>query len=109
MDALKAPVEYIRENYMRTITLTELAKVTFLSISALERRFKKHLKKTPKQFMNDVRLENARRLLIESNLPIATIASECGFTDHSYFSKQFRLLFGQLPSSFREKHSALTK
>ena len=45
MDALKAPVEYIRENYMRTITLTELAKVTFLSISALERRFKKHLKK----------------------------------------------------------------
>lgn len=109
MDALKTPVEYIRENYMRNITLTELAEVTFLSVSALERRFKKHLKKTPKQFMNDVRLENARRLLIESNLPIATIASECGFSDHSYFSKQFRLLFGQLPSSFREKHSALSK
>jgi AraC-like DNA-binding protein len=105
MDALKIPVEFIRVNYMRHITLTELAEVTFLSVSALERRFKKHLKKTPKQYMNDVRLENARRLLIESNLPIASIAGECGYNDHSYFSKQFNILFGQLPSSFREKYT----
>ncbi len=109
MDALKIPVEFIKENYMRNITLTELAEVTFLSVSALERRFKKHLKKTPKQFMNDVRLENARRLLIESSLPIAAVANECGYSDHSYFSKQFSLLFGQLPSSFRDKHSAQLK
>lgn len=109
MVALKTPVEYIKENYMRNITLTELAEVTFVSVSALGRRFKKHLKKTPKQFMNDVRLENARRLLIESDLSIASIASECGYSDHSYFSKQFSQLFGQLPSSFREKHSSLPK
>lgn len=101
MDALKIPVEYVRKNYMNNICLQELADITYLSISALERRFKKYLAKTPKQFINEVRLENARRLLVETNLPIAEIANQTGFTDHSYFSRKFSKFFGQLPSAFR--------
>ena len=101
MDALKIPVAYVRKNYMNNICLKELAEITYLSISALERRFKKYLGKTPKQFINEVRLENARRLLVETNLSIAEIANQSGFTDHSYFSRKFSHLFGQLPSVFR--------
>lgn len=101
MDALKTPVAYIRKNYMNNICLKELAEITYLSISALERRFKKYLGKTPKQYINEVRLENARRLLVETNLSIAEIANQSGFTDHSYFSRQFSRFFGQLPSVFR--------
>ena len=104
MDALKAPVAYVRKNYMQNICLKELAEVTHLSISALERRFKKYLGKTPKQFINEVRLENARRLLIETNIAIATIANDTGFADHSYFSRQFQKLFDQSPSAFRQEH-----
>ncbi|TYK64839.1 AraC family transcriptional regulator [Colwellia echini] len=104
MDALKVPVAYVRKNYMNNICLEELAEITHLSISALERRFKKFLGKTPKQFINEVRLENARRLLIESNSGIATIANDTGFADHSYFSRQFQKLFGQSPSAFREEN-----
>lgn len=104
MDALKVPVKYIRHNYMHDICLQQLAEISHLSISALERRFKKYLAKTPKQFINEVRLENARRLLVETNHAIAIIASETGFTDHSYFSRQFKRLFGELPSTFREAH-----
>jgi PAS domain S-box-containing protein len=104
MDALKEPVDYVRKNYMRNICLEELANITHLSISALERRFKKYLGKTPKQFINEVRLENARRLLIETNLAIATIANDTGFADHSYFSRQFQKLFMQNPSEFRLVH-----
>lgn len=104
MDALKEPVAYVRKNYMQNICLTELAEVTHLSISALERRFKKYLGKTPKQFINEVRLENARRLLIETNFAIATIANDTGFADHSYFSRQFQKLFDQSPSVFRQEH-----
>ena len=104
MDSLKIPVNFVRENYMNNIGLKELADVTHLSISALERRFKKHLGKTPKQFINEVRLENARRLLIETNIAVATIASNTGFADHSYFSRQFQKLFNQTPSAFREQH-----
>ena len=104
MDALKEPVDYVRKNYMQNICLKELAEITHLSISALERRFKKFLGKTPKQFINEVRLENARRLLIETNIAIATIANDTGFADHSYFSRQFQKLFDQSPSVFRKEH-----
>lgn len=106
MDALKVPVTYVRQNYMQDITLEELASVTHLSISALERRFKKYLNTTPKQFINQIRLENARRLLVETSQPIAQIASDTGFGDHSYFSRQFKKLFGELPSDFRAQHTA---
>lgn len=104
MDALKEPVAYVRKNYMQDIRLKELADITHLSISALERRFKKYLGKTPKRFINEVRLENARRLLIETNIAVATIANDTGFTDHSYFSRQFQKLFKQSPSAFRQEH-----
>ena len=104
MDALKEPVAYVRKNYMQQICLEELADITHLSISALERRFKKFLGKTPKQFINEVRLENARRLLIETNIAIANIANDTGFADHSYFSRQFQKLFEQSPSAFRQEY-----
>ena len=104
MEAIKIPVTYIRENYMNEISLNQLAQVTHLSISALERRFKKYLYKTPNQFINEFRLEMSRKLLLESNLSIAVVASEVGFPDHSYFSKQFKRLFGQLPTEFRQAY-----
>jgi AraC-like DNA-binding protein len=102
IDAIKAPVEYVRKNYHTDITVHQLADLAFLSVSALERRFKKYLAKTPKQFINEIRLENARRLLIETKLPIVEIAFRCGFSEHSYFSRQFKTLFGILPSQIRE-------
>lgn len=109
MDALKTPVDFIRQNYMKNISLEQLADITHLSISALERRFKKFLGKTPKQFINEVRLENARRLLIETNIAIATIANDTGFADHSYFSRQFQKLFEQSPSIFRQEHQSIKR
>ncbi|MDU0353435.1 AraC family transcriptional regulator [Paraglaciecola aquimarina] len=102
IDAIKEPIEYVRENYHQEISIEQLAKLAFISVSALERRFKKYLSKTPKQFINEVRLENARRMLIETRLPIAEIAYRCGFSEHSYFSRQFKLQFGILPSQLRE-------
>jgi AraC-like DNA-binding protein len=102
VEAIQIPVDYIRANFQKHFTIDELAEVAHLSVSALERRFKKYLAKTPKQFISEVRLENARKLLVETNTPISQVGDETGFTDHSYFSKQFRLFFGELPSDFRK-------
>lgn len=99
--AIEGPVNYIREHYHRNICVEELAELAHLSVSALERRFKKHLAKTPNQFINEIRLENARKLLVETRLPISQIAYQCGFAEPSYFSKQFRRLFGEIPSQMR--------
>lgn len=104
VDAVKEPVDYIRQNFQHPFTIEELAEVAYLSVSALERRFKKYLAKTPKQFINEVRLENARKLLVETNMPISQVGDATGFSDHSYFSKQFRLFFGELPSDFRRNY-----
>ena len=101
IDELKIPVEYIRENFHDDISIEQLAEVAHLSISALERRFKKYLARTPKQFIRQIRLDNARRLLVETKLPIAQIAYQSGFSDHSYFSRHFKLMFGELPSDIR--------
>lgn len=102
--ALEAPVSYIRDNYMNKISLVELAEISHLSISALERRFKKFLNKTPQKYITQIRLENARRLLVETTLPIAVIAADTGFSDASYFSHKFYLQYAELPSEFRSNH-----
>lgn len=103
IDELKIPVEYIRENFHVDISIEQLAEVAHLSISALERRFKKYLARTPKQFIRQIRLDNARRLLVETKLPIAQIAYQSGFSDHSYFSRHFKLMFDELPSQIRRQ------
>ncbi len=103
-NVLKQSTDYIRAHFAENIALDTLASVSNLSISALERRYKKHMSKTPKQFLNEVRLENARRLLVETHLSINQIASDSGFSDHSYFSRKFARLFGEQPSAFRKTH-----
>lgn len=101
--AIEAPVAYIRQYYSRPITIAQLAELAHLSISALERRFKKYLGKTPNQFINETRLEYARKSLLESTKPVAEVAFTCGFSDPSYFSKQFQALFGESPSQLRQQ------
>ncbi|QPB83321.1 helix-turn-helix domain-containing protein [Pseudoalteromonas rubra] len=104
MSALKTPVEYIRANFAQPLKLTEIAEASHLSVSALERRFKKHLNITPKQFLTQVRLEQARKLLIETNDSISEIAFSVGFTDHSYFSRQFQLYFSEQPREVKKHY-----
>ena len=107
VDALNVPVDYIREHYHEDFTIDELAQYSHLSVSALERRFKKHLKKSPKQFIIEVRLENAQKLLVETNMPIAQVGYESGFPNPSYFTQQFRYFFDELPSDFRKNHQII--
>lgn len=99
---IQVPVEYIRAHYNEDIRIDELAKLSFLSVSALERRFTKYLGKSPKQFINQVRLERARQLLLETSLSVSEISEQCGFSDKSYFSKQFKKLFTVVPSQLRK-------
>ncbi|MCB1703417.1 MAG: helix-turn-helix domain-containing protein [Halioglobus sp.] len=98
---LRAPIEYIYQHYGSSISVASLAGACNISVSALERRFKKHLQKTPHQYINDVRLDNARRLLRETDKPIGTIALETGFADHSHFTRAFIRKFGHAPSADR--------
>jgi AraC-like DNA-binding protein len=98
---LSAPINYIHENFAQAISIEALASACNISVSALERRFKKHLKKTPHQYITEVKLDHARRLLLETSKGIGMIALETGFADHSHFTRAFNRHFGQTPSALR--------
>lgn len=100
---LSAPIDYIQEHFADRISVEGLARACNLSVSALERRFKKHLKKTPHQYINEVRLEHAMRLLRETEKSIGTIALETGFADHSHFTRAFSRRYGHSPSKSRSQ------
>lgn len=98
---LRAPVDYISQHFASPISVQSLASACNMSVSALERRFRKHLGKTPRQYIVEVRLDNARQLLLDTDKSIGTIALETGFADHSHFTRAFTRHFGQSPREAR--------
>ncbi|WP_370980234.1 helix-turn-helix domain-containing protein [Agaribacterium sp. ZY112] len=105
MESLLAPLQYIIENYNQKISIESLASIACISVSALERRFKKYLQKTPSQLIIEIRLEKARLLLKQTKSPITNIAEETGFYDHSNFTKRFAEYFGMTPIEYRSENS----
>lgn len=100
---LEVSIDYIRSNYRGDIQIGDLAQISCISVSALERRFKKYLHKTPRQFINEIRLEQARRMLREGNQSIASIASSVGYADPGYFTRLFHRYFDCSPTDYRHK------
>ena len=98
---LRAPVDYIHQHFSQSLSVADLARACNLSISALERRFRRHLNKTPHQYISEVRLSHARALLLDTDKSIGSIALEAGFADHSHFTRAFKKQFGVTPRTAR--------
>jgi len=75
-----------------------------LSRRMLEIRFREVLGRSPAAEIRRVRLERARRLLIETRLPIPRIAVACGFVEPGSLARAFRKEFGVSPSKLRDQH-----
>ena len=97
---LAAVDEYIKTHFHRPVTLRELTRVAGISVAQLERYCKRVFHLTPRQMIHTVRLEHARRLL-STALPITEVALQCGYTDHSAFTRQFKMLTGFTPRQYR--------
>lgn len=98
---LSAPIDYIHQHFASDISVADLARASSLSVSALERRFRRHLDKTPHQYLTEVRLGHGRSLLINTAKPVGTIALEIGFSDHSHFTRAYKKHFGFAPKTER--------
>lgn len=99
---------YVRMHFDQVIRMETLAEISGLSMSQLERNFKKIFHMTPLQFIQKTRLEHALRLL-DQDMTITDISASCGYTDHSAFSRQFKQLTGVSPSQFKERRAAVGK
>ncbi len=101
---LRRVTEFIEENLERDLTLAEIAQVADLSPFHFARSFKHNTGSTPIQFLMQRRIEFAKRLLVESQLPIIEIGLRAGFKNQSHFTTLFRKLAGATPKSFRNAH-----
>lgn len=84
-------------------TLDSLAREAAMSRSAFSARFRAALHKTPMDFVREVRLREAARLLRRGDLGVDVVAERAGFASRSAFSRAFRTLFGQSPSDWRKQ------
>ncbi|MEI6891406.1 MAG: AraC family transcriptional regulator, partial [Pontiella sp.] len=101
---MRSVLEHVRDNFSNSIEIKELAALVHLSISQFERRFRKVFQITPLKHIMRVRIRAASVRLTTTNDTIATIALDCGFYDHSHFTRNFRKLMGASPKDYRKQY-----
>ena len=94
---------YIEENYREPLSLEELAKHFHFNPSYLSTFFSKHMKQGFNEYLQKIRIEQAKKLLIDSNISISSISERVGYSDPSYFTKVFRKMEGVSPRQYRRK------
>ena len=100
---IKEVATYINEHYEQDLTLTSLADLYFISPSYLSRMFKKVTGFNLKAYINQVRVLEAEKLLLTTDLTIGAIAEDVGYKSDSHFGRAFKQIKDVSPRSFRKK------
>ena len=97
-------ISFLNENFEEKIELQEVASIANMTPNAFCRYFKKRTKKSFSQFLNEIRIRNACKLLIEGKLQIATICYQSGFNTLTNFNRQFKSFMNITPSEYMKKY-----
>jgi AraC-like DNA-binding protein len=96
---------YIRDHFQSAITNRQLARLAHMSVRAFERKFQLSFHVTPQKYLRKLRMRMASRALVYTRMTLAEVADECGFSDQSHFTREFRRQFGRTPREYREHYS----
>ena len=99
---LTAAVDLMEARLEDPLPLAEIARRTGGGERALQRLFRKRLGHSPQEVYLSIRLNAARRLLSQTELPVAEVAEACGFGSRVSFHRAFKRAFRQAPSAFRQ-------
>lgn len=102
LQAVKKAADYIRENSDKKITIDEIAQVVYLSPCYLSRIFKQSLGCTLMEYLTQVRVEKAKKMLKNPKYNITQVAEESGFEDPGYFTRVFKKIEGITPSRYKQ-------
>lgn len=94
---IKDVIEQIMTNYSRPFRIEELAKIVNMSVPTLHRHFKEVTAMSPIQFQKQLRLQEARRLLLAESTDAADVSFRVGYESPSQFSREYSRLFGLPP------------
>jgi AraC-like DNA-binding protein len=94
---------YIFENFSEEISLKKISDIANMSPTAFCRYFKTHTNKTFSAFIIETRIHHSCKLIMNENKSLSDIAFESGFSNLSYFTKQFKKTIGMAPREYRKK------
>ncbi len=100
-EAVTRCIRYMEEHLSEKITLEDLGRLTGYSSLHAARLFYSEMNRSPHAFLSSLRMERARLLLSETDIPISRLAAECGFASESYFYTHFRAANGMTPGEYR--------
>ncbi|MDQ0058587.1 response regulator [Paenibacillus harenae] len=95
--------QYIEEKYAEEITLESVAGIAFMNPYYFSSFFKKHTKQNFKQYVTEVRMKQAVRLLLHTDMMVYEIADQVGYNNARHFSDMFKKQFGRLPNDYRQE------
>jgi PAS domain S-box-containing protein len=101
---LQKAVEAIEKDFSKSLKVDDLASMVNMSTSTFLRHFKKHFHIPPVQYIKQVRLSAACRMLLETDKSFCDIAYETGFCDQSYMTREFKKMTELSPSEYRKKY-----
>jgi len=101
--------EYIKKNYSTHLSVQDLADMVYLNRDYLGRIFRKHTGKTISEMIQEIRIERACAMLINTTRTNGDIAAACGFDDMKFFYKVFKKQMGVLPKEYRKHHAVRYK
>jgi len=109
VDVIYKAIDYIKRNYMKKITLEEVASNVYLSVSYFSKIFKEEMKCNFNTYLNKVRVDMSKKLLVDDSIALVDISNLVGFEDQSYFSKVFKKITGVSPGKFRESRGGSSR
>ncbi|NQZ79904.1 MAG: helix-turn-helix transcriptional regulator [Colwellia sp.] len=101
IDKLDKVINYIYQHYTDPLSAENLAKLVFMSTNHFHRFFKQRTERTLNQFINELRIGKACKLLMNSRIQIAAISDQCGFHNVSNFNRRFLMMKNCTPKQFR--------
>lgn len=99
---IAASTKYIREHLTEKLSIEDLAKRSYMSVSNFYKSFKNTIGESPVDYINAERIKFAKRLILSTNKQLADIAFLSGFNNVSYFNRQFKKQEHMTPNAYRE-------
>ncbi len=97
-------VKYLSNNYMNKVSLQDIAEKEFLSSQYLSYKIKDTFGLGFNEYLNQIRVEESTKLLLDTDRSISDISDEVGFSHVRYYNKHFKLNYNMTPLQYRKKH-----
>ncbi len=101
-DVILNAKQYIVEHFRESIDRNDVAAVTYITPNYLSKKFRDETGMNLREYINQLRIDEAKRLLLSTNMTISEVSSEIGYDNSSYFSTVFRKICGVSPVKWRE-------